>query len=174
MEPNRHQSRVIGHHLALVEEIPTSGYWDMSLNGQKDWQTDWLETQDILILYGVIIVNQLYCGCCDMLSIFMDKKHHQLVTYPVCEMPKTDFLYDLPTIDQYWPVSLGYQLSGYWLAISCLSGYWLAISWLLASYQLCISYLWADYGLTMGWLSAHILLIQRQLYLIRIVCYQYH
>ena len=41
--------------------------------------------------YGVIIVNQLYGGCCDMLSMFMDEKLHQLVTYPVCEVSKTDF-----------------------------------------------------------------------------------
>ena len=40
--------------------------------------------------YGVIIVNQLYCGCCNVLSMFMDEKHHQLVTNPVCEVPKTD------------------------------------------------------------------------------------
>ena len=26
-------------------------------------------------VYGVIIVNQLYCGCCDMQSMYMDEKH---------------------------------------------------------------------------------------------------
>ena len=73
------------------------------------------------------------------LCIFIDEKCHQLVTYPVCEVPKTDFLYDLTTIGQYWPVSLGYWLSGNWLAIGYLSaGYQLAIIWLLAGYGLAI------------------------------------
>ena len=36
MEPNGHQSRIIAHHLAHVEEIPTSGYWDMSSDGLTD------------------------------------------------------------------------------------------------------------------------------------------
>ena len=58
------------------------------------------ETQDILIyisyivgfmFYGVIIVNQLYCGCCDIHTMFMDEKRHQLVTYPVCELTKNVF-----------------------------------------------------------------------------------
>ena len=91
MEPSGHQSRVIGHHLAKVEEILTRDYerrWTYRLmNGLT-------ETQDMLILgftfHDVTIVNQLYCGCCDMLFMFIDEKHHQLVTYPVCEVPKTD------------------------------------------------------------------------------------
>ena len=72
-----------------------------------------------------------------MLSIFIDEKHHHLVTYPVCEVPKTDFC--MIFIDQYRPVSFGYQLSGYisWLsviyyrlAITCLStGYQVAMGW---------------------------------------------
>ena len=76
------------------------------------------------------------------------------------------FLYDLTITDQYWPVGLGYQLSGNWLAISWLSaiyrmtmswllaGYRLAINWLLTGYQLFISPPWGDYQLSMGWLLA--------------------
>ena len=86
---------IIGHHLAQVEEIPTSGYRDVRLDRWMDGRT---ETPGILIcllytrfhFYGVIIVHP-YCGCCDMLSMFMDEKCHRLVTYPVCELPKTDF-----------------------------------------------------------------------------------
>ena len=39
MEPNGHQSWVIGHHLAQVEEIPTSSYRDVSLDRLTDGLT---------------------------------------------------------------------------------------------------------------------------------------
>ena len=98
MESNRYQSRIIGHHLAKVEEIPTSGYRDMSLGRLTNWRTDRNTRHfNIIIfyilgftLYGVIIVNQLYCGCCDILSMFMDEKCQQLVKYRMCKVPKTD------------------------------------------------------------------------------------
>ena len=121
------------------------------------------ETRDIFIyflyilgfnFYSVIIVNQLYCGCCDMLSMYMDEKHHHLVIYPVCEVHKTDFCMIWP--QYYWPVLTSqscllaiwqlasYKLSVGWLSAAWLSaGYWLAIvlsiSYLLAGYWLAIA-----------------------------------
>ena len=46
-ELNGHQSWVIGHHLAQVEEVPTNSYWDINSDGLTDGIS---ETQDILIL----------------------------------------------------------------------------------------------------------------------------
>ena len=47
MEPNRHQSWVIGHHLAQIEEIPTGGYRDMSSGGRTDRNTRHLKISHI-------------------------------------------------------------------------------------------------------------------------------
>ena len=76
IKPNGHQSRVIGHHLAHVEEILTSGYRDISSDRLTDRNTTYFNISDILgfTFYGVIMVNQLYCGCCDILSMCMDEK----------------------------------------------------------------------------------------------------
>ena len=127
-----------------------------------------IETPDILIhcsyilgftFYCVIIVNQLYCGFCDILSMFMDDKCHQLVRYQCVKCLKLIW-YDVTKINQYWPVSLvisnlaiGWPWAGYWLYIDwLLVDYQLAISWLLAGYRLSISYLFAGYWLAISWL----------------------
>ena len=60
MEPTRHQSRVIGHHLAQGGEIPTSSYGEMSSDGKTDWRTDW-QKQDILIYLLHTRFRLLWC-----------------------------------------------------------------------------------------------------------------
>ena len=119
-------------------------------------------------LFVRCLVNELYCGCCDMLSMFMDEKRQ--VTYPVCEVPETDF-YMMTSTDQsalgigylaigqpsagYW-LAIGYLLAGYQLAIDRLwAGYQLSIGWPWAGYRLAIHYLSAGYGLAMGWLFTY-------------------
>ena len=161
--------------------------------GRFDTLRDGLtETQDILIYISLIYNIQctrfhilwfyysqsILLWMCHILSMFRDEKHHQLVTYPVWEVPKTDFCMIWPqlTSTDQSVLAIGYLaiswLSAiYWLAISwLLAGYWLAgyqlaIDWISADYQLIISYLstghwlalgwsWAGYGLAISYLSA--------------------
>ena len=63
---------------------------------------------------GVIIANQLYCGCWDMLSMFVN----EMLTYPVCEVPKTDFCIILPqlTSTDQSALAIGYLIIG-WLSV---------------------------------------------------------
>ena len=62
-----------------------------------------------------------------MLSMFMEVKHQQLVIYPVCEVPKTDFYMHGPQLTSTNKSAL---VIGY-LAIGWPSyGYGLAINWL--------------------------------------------
>ena len=115
-------------YLAQIERNSYQQLWRYEL-GQTDRLTNRLtETWSILIYisyilgftcYGIIIVNQEHCGCCDVLSMFIDEKLHQLVTYPVCEAPKTDFCVIWPqltiwlaSIDQ-WDLAIGWQSTGY-------------------------------------------------------------
>ena len=149
----------------------------MSLDELTDWRTDWQKHETFSYIsyilgftfYGVITVNQFYCGY-DMLHSFMDEKRHQLVTYPVCKVPKNDFYVIWPQVTgteqsnlaiSYlaigWPLagnplSIGWLFAGYWLAIGWLSAiYPLSIGWLLAMYHLAIGWLWAGYQLDISW-----------------------
>ena len=91
--------------------------------------------------YGVISVNQSYCGYCDICCLCLWMKS------------VTHFCMDLVWFEHNWPVGPGYWLSGSQLPISYLSaGNRWVMDWLSAGYGLstCIGWLWAGYELAIG------------------------
>ena len=104
-----------------------------------------------------------------MLSMFMDEKHHQLVTYPGVKCLKLFLLFDLTQLSSTDQSVLILAILAIWQSAGhCLAiGYGLPMGWLLASYGLSmagyglsmagygltIKWPWAGYGLSMGWLS---------------------
>ena len=68
MEPNGHQSQVIGHHLAQVEDIPTTSHRDMSLDGLTDGLA---ETRDILMYISYTTFYFLWCHYSQSIVLWM-------------------------------------------------------------------------------------------------------
>ena len=127
--------------------------------------------------YSVIIVNQLYCGCCDILHVYGWN------ALPACDIPSVrsewfdhnwQVLTSRPGLLANW-LAIGWLSASYQLSIGWLSvGYWLSTDWLLVAYQVAINrllaayqqaisylwagqwamaWLWASYRLVMDWLQ---------------------
>ena len=124
MEPNGHQARVIGHHLAQNEEIPISGYWDRSLDGLTHWQMDWQKHKTFKYIsyilgftfYRVIIVT------IDCIVDVVICWHPPADDIPRCEVPTTDFYMIVPQMTSTEQLAMvinylaiGWTLAGYWL-----------------------------------------------------------
>ena len=60
IKPNGHQSRVIDHHLAQTEGIPTRSYQDMSLDRLTEWAMGWLWAGYGMAMAYALVINWLW------------------------------------------------------------------------------------------------------------------